>query len=134
MCWLECSHRVVSVDHKVRSIDIVTLKNHLEDFRLVHSTFLHKLNHLVLHSDLVIDVVVQLGLHLILELTSFRQEIFIFWRHGEVLTVLGDEIEFADMGPGVESVTHWVHGPDSNILSTSEKVHLMDLLVQRFPV
>ena len=58
MSWLEGSDGVVSVDHEVRSIDIVTFKNHFEDLRLVYSTFLHKLNHLVLHGDLVINVVV----------------------------------------------------------------------------
>jgi len=100
----------------------------------MHGTLLHELNNLVLHGDLMIDVVVKLCLHFVFKLSSLGQEIFILCWLREVFTVLGNKIEFADMGPRVEFITHWVHRPNSNVLSSSEQVHLMNFLVQRFPV
>ena len=58
VCWLEGPYGVVRVDNEVRGIDIVTFQHHFEHLGLMHGTFFHELNHLVLHGDLVINVVV----------------------------------------------------------------------------
>ena len=127
--WFECPDRVISVDNEIGSIDIVTFQYHFENFGLMNSSFFHEFNNFILLGDGMVYVVVKLNLHLVFELTGLGQEIFIFWRISEILTVFGDKVEFADMGPRVVSVTHWVHGPNSNVLSTSKQVHLMNFLV-----
>ena len=121
---------VVCVDDIVDSIDVVALKYHVEHFWLVDSSFLHELNDFVLVVDGMVHIVVKLYLDFIFKLSGSVQEFFLFNRLGKVLAVFGQEVELADMGPGVESVTHWVHGPDSDVLSSSEQIHSMDLLIK----
>ena len=97
------------------------------------SALLHEVDYLVLVGDSMIDEVVELNLHLVLQLTSFVQEVLILW-HGEVLASFSQEIELSDMSPGVVPVAHRVHSPDSHVLTTSEQVHLVDLSVEALPV
>lgn len=130
MGWLSESNRMVSVDNEVRCIDIVTFEHHLEDLWLMHCSLLHKLNDLVLLCNGMVHVMVKLGLNFVLELSCFRQEVLVLSWDSKVLSVLSEEVELADMCPGIVPVTHWVHGPDPNILSTSEQIHLMNFLIE----
>ena len=120
---------MLCVDHIVARIDVVALNHPLEDLGLVHGSLLHEVDDLVLHGDGVINVVVKLHLSFILKLTGFIEELFIVWRNGEVFTVFSYQVELADVSPGVEPVAHWVHGPDSNVLTSSQKVHSVNFLV-----
>ena len=49
---------VVGVDGEIASVDVVSLHDLLEDFRLVDGTFLHKVDDLVLLDDSMFGVVV----------------------------------------------------------------------------
>ena len=118
--WLMESNRVVSVDNEVRGIDIVAFKDHFEDLWLMHGTLLHELNNLILLSNCVIDVVVKLSLHLVFQLSGLCQEVLILCWDGKVFSIFSEKVELTDMGPGVVSVSHWVHGPDPHVLSSSE--------------
>ena len=64
------THGVVSVDGEVTSVDVVSLEDLLEHFRLVDSAFLHKVDDLILLDDGMLGVVVKLALDLVLELTT----------------------------------------------------------------
>jgi len=132
--WLMESNRVVSVDYEVGGIDIVAFKHHLEDLWLMHGTLLHELNNLILLSNCVIDVVVELGLHLVFELSSLCQEVLVLCWDGKVFSILSEKVELTDMSPRVVSVSHWVHGPDPDVLSTSEEIHFMNFLIKGFPI
>ena len=57
---------VVGVDSEVTCVNVVTLEYLLEHFRLVHRTFLHKVDNLILLDDGVLGVVVKLNLDLVL--------------------------------------------------------------------
>jgi hypothetical protein len=125
---------VCSVDFKVTCVDIVTLHHHLEHFRLMHGTLLHKVDYLVLDCDSMVDVVVELDLELVLQLPVLLQKLLLVYGVGEVFIVFGKETGFADVGPVVELVSHGILGPDTQVLATSEQEELMDLLVEVFPV
>jgi len=43
-------------------------------------------------------------------------------------------MEFTDVCPTVVSITHWVHGPDFDVFTTSQKVHFVDFLVETLPI
>lgn len=125
---------MVGVYHEVRGVDVISLQHHLEHFWLVNRAFLHKVHDFILLGYCVINIVVYLNLNLILELAGFVQEVLIIDGVGEIFTVFGQEVELADMGPRIEPVSHWVHGPESDILASSQEVHFVDLLVQMLPV
>jgi hypothetical protein len=125
---------VRSVDFKVTRVDIVTLHNHLEHFRLMHGTLLHKVDYLVLDSDGMVDVVIELNLELVLQLPILLQKLLFVYGVGEVFIVFGEETGFTDMGPVVELVSHGILGPDTQVLATPEQEELVDLLVEVFPV
>ena len=38
------------------------------------------------------------------------------------------------MRPGVESVAHWVHGPDAHVFAAPQQVHLVDFAIEILPV
>ena len=122
------------VDFKVTCVDIVTLHYHLEHFRLMHGTFLHKVDYLVLNGDCMVDVVVKLHLKLVLQLPVLLQKLFIIYGVSEVFIIFGEETGFADVSPVVELVSHWVLGPDAQVLATPKEEELVDLLIKVFPV
>lgn len=134
MSGLTVSDRVISVDNEVRGIDIVTFAYHLKDLWLMNCSLFHKLNNFILMSDGMIDIMVQLNLNFVFELTSLVHEVLILWDCCEVFTILGQKIELGDVSPRVEFVSHGVHGPNTHILATSKKVHLVDLPIKRLPV
>ena len=68
------AHRLLRVDYEVACVNIVTLHDHIEDFRLVYLTFLHEVNNLVLNSDRMVRIVIQLGLQFVFELTVLLEE------------------------------------------------------------
>lgn len=132
--WLVEPDRVVGVDGEVTGVDVVALENHLEYFRLVHSSLLHEVYHLVLLGNSLFHVVVKLHLHFILKLTCLRQEVLVLRWERKVFSILSQQVELADVRPRIESVAHWVHRPDSHILAASEQKHFVDFSIEVLPV
>lgn len=128
------SDRVIRVNSEVRRVDVVALEDHLHDLRLMNGALLHEADDLVLMSDSVVNVVIELHLHLILELTGLVHELLVFGHGSEILTVLSEKTELRDMSPRVVSIAHGVHGPNAHVLATSEQVHLVDLAIEVLPV
>lgn len=128
------SYTVVSVDCEVGGVNIVALHNPFEDLRLMHSALLHEVDCLILHYDCVIDVVIELHLQFVLELPGLVEELLVLNWLRKVLVVLSEEVELADVRPGIEAVAHGVLCPNSHILSTSQEEELVDLLLKVLPV
>lgn len=80
---------MVGVDREVSRVDVVALEHHLQNLRLVHGTFLHQVQDLILLSDGVVHVVVKLELHLVLELPVLLERLLVLGGIGEILVVLG---------------------------------------------
>jgi len=125
---------VIGVDGEVASINVVALEHHLEDFWLMNCAFLHETDYFVLLRDCLLDVMVQLHLDFVLDLTGLREEVLVFGRIREVLTIFCQKMELADMSPRVVPVSHGVHGPNSNILASSQQVHPMDFSIEILPI
>jgi hypothetical protein len=51
MGWLEVSDGVIGVDHEVGGVNVVPLQDHLKDFWVMNSSFLHEVDYLVLDSN-----------------------------------------------------------------------------------
>ena len=134
MGWLVESDRVVGVDDEVRCINVVAFQDHLEHFWLMDCTFFHELNDLILLADVLIDVVIQLHLGLVLQLTSLGQEIFFLNWVSKVLAIFSHEVELTDVCPIVISISHWVHCPNSYVFSSSKKEHSMNFSIDTLPV
>ena len=81
---------VFRVDLEVTGINIIALQNLLEDLWLVDGPLLHEVNDFVLHSDGMIDIIIELDLDLILQLTSFVHELFLISVLDKVLIILTD--------------------------------------------
>ena len=64
---------IFGVDGEVRSVNIVALEDHIENFGLVHSALLHKVDDLVLDHNSVVNVVVKLNLHFVFQLARLVQ-------------------------------------------------------------
>ena len=84
---------ILGVDREVRSVNIVSLEDHVENFGLVHSALLHKVYDLVLDHHSVVDVVVQLDLDLVFQLARFVQQLLIFDRVREGLQTKRGEVK-----------------------------------------
>ena len=93
------SNTVVCINDEIAGVDVVSLHDHFEDLRLVHSTLLHEIYDLILYHNSVINVVVKLNLQFILKLTCLVQEFLIFNGFCEILVVLSEEVEFANVCP-----------------------------------
>ena len=120
MGWLGKSDGVICIYDEVRGVDVVAFQDHLEHFWLMNGTFFHEVDDLILDDNSMVDIVIKLYLNFILELTSFVEELLVVYWISKVLAVFSDQVEFTNVGPTVESVSHWVHGPDSYVLSSSE--------------
>ena len=131
---LVMTHGLRSVHLEIARVDIVPLQHHFEDFRVVHCSFFHELNALVLNSDGVIDVVVKLDLDLVLELAILFEEVFVLDGVCEVLSVLGDQVNLAVAGPRVPPVAHGVLRPKAHVLASAQQQKSVDLLVKALPV
>lgn len=90
---------VLGVDDEIRGVNVVALDDHVENFGLMHSTLLHKVNDLILNHNSVVNVVIQLNLDLILQLTSLVEELLILNWLGEIFVIFSEEVEFADVCP-----------------------------------
>lgn len=76
--WLSCSVIVIglvesdivlSVDNEVGGVNVVTLHDHLEDLWLMDGTLLHKVDNLILNHNCMINVVIELNLNFVFQLT-----------------------------------------------------------------
>ena len=128
------SDTMICVYAEVTCVDVIPFHNHLEDLWLVYCALLHEVYDLVLNHNRVIYVVIKLNLHLVLQLTGLIKELLLFHWLREIFIVFGQKVEFTDVSPRVESITHWVLSPHSHVLATSEKVHLVNLPLEMFPV
>lgn len=125
---------VFSVNDEVACVNVVSFKNHLEDFRLMHSTFLHEVDNFILDNDGMIYVVIELHLNFVLKLSLLGQEVLLLNRFSEIFVVLSQEVELANVGPRVESITHWILGVESNILATSQQKDFVNFSLEVLPV
>ena len=132
--WFVEAHRLLCVDNEVTCVNIVAFHDHFEDFRLVHRTFLHEGDDLILHSECMIDIVVELYLHLVLQLSILLEEVFVIDRVREVLIVLCQQMDLAVVCPRVESIAHRVLRPNTHVLATSQEQEPVDFLVKALPV
>ena len=82
----------------------------------------------------MVSIVIKLDLSLVFELTSLSQEVFLFNRLSEVFVVFGEKVEFTNMGPGVEPISHRALSVDTDILASSKQVELVNLLIEMLPV
>ena len=97
--WFVETHGLGSVDDEVRCVNVVTLHDHLENLGLVHCTLFHEVNDLILYCDCVINIVVQLDLQLILQLSILLQEVLIINGISKVLIILRQQVHLAIVGP-----------------------------------
>ena len=90
---------VFGVDNEVRSINVVALEDHIEDLWLMHSALLHKVYDLVLNHNSVVNVIIKLNLHLILQLSGLVQELLVLNWLSEIFVIFSEKVELADMCP-----------------------------------
>lgn len=134
LVWLVEAHGFLRVDHEVARVNVVALHDHFKDLRLVHSAFLHEVDHLVLHSHRVVHVVVQLHLQLVFQLAVLFKEVFVINGVSEVLIILRQQVNLAVIGPRVVTITHWVLRPNADVLASAEEQESVDFLVEALPV
>ena len=89
------AHSLSCVDRKVARVNVVALHHHFENLRLVHRSFFHKADDLVLDHDCMIDVVVELNCHLVLQLTILAEEVLVIDRVSKVTLVLRQKVDLA---------------------------------------
>lgn len=133
MMRFHISQIVLGVDDEVAGLNVVSPQNHFEYFWLVHSSLLHEVDDFVLHSDVVVDVVLKLHLHFVLQRTVFVQELGLVFV-GEVFVVFRKQVELVDGRPGEESVSAWVHIEYFDVLASSEQVEFVNFPVESLPV
>ena len=97
--WFVESLIVLGVDGEVRCVDIVSLHYHIEDLRLMHCSFLHEIDNLVLYNLALVYIVIKLDLEFVLQLSVLLEEVFILNWIGEVLVVLCQQVDFIVVGP-----------------------------------
>lgn len=90
---------VFCIDDEVTCVDVVTLHCPFKYFWLVNSSFLHEIYYLILYSDGMVYIVVQLHLELILKLPFLGQKVFLLNWISEIFVIFCEEIHFANMGP-----------------------------------
>ena len=117
--WFGEAQRLLCVDDEVARVNVVAFQDHFEDLGFVHRAFLHERDDLVLHGDGMVDIVIELNLHLILQLTVLLEEVFVIDRVREVFVVFREQVHLAVVGPGVESITHRVLCPNAHVLASS---------------
>lgn len=125
---------MVGIDSEIARVNVVAFEHHFKNFWLVHRALLHETYHFVLLSDGLFHIVIKLNLDFILNLTCLREEVLVLWRICEVFTIFSQQVELADVRPGVESVAHWVHGPNADVLAAPQQVHLVDFAIEILPV
>ena len=99
------SDTVISIDNEVAGVYVVALEYHIEYLWLVNSALLHEVDSLVLHNNSVVNVVIELNLHFVLQLSCLVQKFFTFDWLCEIKIVLGQQVELADMSPRIEPVS-----------------------------
>ena len=71
MGWLVLPDGVIGIDDKVGSINVVSFQYHLEHFWLMDASFFHEIDNFVLDGNRVINVIIELNLNLVFQLTRF---------------------------------------------------------------
>ena len=99
MRWLVETDRVVGVDREITRVNVVAFEHHFKNFWLVHCALLHKTYHFVLLRDGLLHVVIELNLDFVLNLTRLGEEVLVLWWEGEVLAILSQQVELADVRP-----------------------------------
>ena len=117
--WFGEAQRLLCIDDEVARVNVVAFQDHFEDFGLVHRAFLHERDDLVLHSDGMVDIVIELHLHLILQLSVLLEEVLVIDRVREVYVIFREQVHLTVVGPGVESVSHGVLCPNAHVLASS---------------
>ena len=117
--WFGEAQRLLCVDDEVARVDVVAFQDHFEYLGLVHSAFLHERDDLVLHSDGMVDIVIELNLHLILQLSVLLEEVFVIDWVRKVLVIFREQVDLTVVGPRVETIPHWVLCPNTHVLSSS---------------
>ncbi len=82
----------------------------------------------------MVNIVIQLHLYLILQLSILIHELLLINILHEVLIVLRNQVRLTDVCPRIESVSHGVLCPQSQVLASSEQEDFMDLLIKMLPV
>lgn len=111
-----------SVDHEVRSIHTVSLADSLEEFGVVHDSFLHESDQLVLHVDSLLLEVVQFTGEFVFQLALVSEEggfVDVVESH----FVFGERFEEVNLLPCGDSVSRKISEFDSHSLSSSHEVH-----------
>ena len=134
LVWLIEAQRLLRVDHEVTRVNVVAFHDHFEYFGLVYSSLFHEIDDLILHSDRMVDIIVKLHLHLILQLAVFLEEVLIVHRIGKVLIVLRQQVNLAIVRPAVEAVAHRVLRPNAHVLAAAQEQEPVDFLVEALPV
>jgi hypothetical protein len=132
--WLVESDVVLCIDTEIAGINVVSLHHLLENLWLMHSTLLHEVYDFILYHYGMVNVVVELYLNLILELPCLVEELFVLDWLSKVFVVLSQQVELADVCPGVEAIAHGILCPDSYVLASPEKVKFVDFLLEMLPV
>lgn len=97
--WLVETDRVVGVDREITRVNVVAFEHHFKNFWLVHSTLLHETYHFVLLRDGLFYIVFELNLDFVLNLTGLGEEILVLGWVREVLAILRQQMELADVRP-----------------------------------
>lgn len=100
----------------------------------MHGSLLHQVEDLVLHCDSVVDIVVELELHLVLELSILLQRLFVFDWVSEVLVILSKQVQLINVAPRVPPVTVGILGPEPQVFAATKEVHLVKFLIKVLPV
>ena len=129
MDTLEGSQVVCSVDAEVRSVNVETFANSLEQFRVVHSSFLHEPEQMVLLGHTLLSKVVQLDGQLVPQLPLLVQKLGLI-SVVEVLRVLGQRVEESVLGPSGHSVSGQCGHLNFDELASSQQVHSPQLVLQ----
>lgn len=115
------AHGLSGVDSEVARVDIVALHDHIEDFRLMNSAFFHEVDHLILNCKSMVNIVIQLDLELVFELTVLLQEGLVVYGIGKVHVVFSEQVHLTVVGPRVEPISHGVLRPNAAVLTASEE-------------
>ena len=134
LVWLLEAHRLLRIDHEVARVDVVAFHDHFEDFGLMDGALFHEVDDLILHSDRMVNIIVKLHLHLVLQLSVFLEEVLIINRVRKVLIILRQQVDLAVVRPAVEAIAHRVLCPNAHVLAASQEQEPVDFLVKALPV
>lgn len=113
------SNIIFCVDNEVFSVDVVALHDLLKDFRLMHCTFFHEVNSLIVVVHTIFLEVVYLYADLISQLALLGHEVSDpLWY--KLPPVFREKTDFIVAYPAPLGLIHHVHTHDSAVLSSSQ--------------